>query len=68
MAHILIHHAGVTHQTKHKEKLRMGFRLPKIVILLLMPTEADFQITGYTTYPERGRKVILKTFRGRQCV
>lgn len=32
MAYTLFHHAGVTHQTKHKEKPRMGFRLPKIVI------------------------------------
>lgn len=67
MVHALIHHASVTHRTEHKEKLRMGFRLPKIVMLLLVPKEADFQITAYTTYSERGRKVILKTFRGRQC-
>lgn len=66
MIHTLIHHAGVTHKTKYKEKLRMGFTLPKIVMLLLVP-KADFQITAYTTYSERGRKVIFKIFRGRQC-
>lgn len=54
----------MTHRTKHKEKLRMGFRLPKIIMLLLMPKEDDFQITAYTAYSER-RKAILKTFRGR---
>lgn len=66
MIHTLIHHADVTHKTKYKEKLRMGFTLPKIVMLLLVP-KADFQITAYTTYSERGRKVIFKIFRGRQC-
>lgn len=43
----------VRHVNKRKEKLRMGFWLPKKVMLLLVPKEADFQITAYTTYSER---------------
>lgn len=42
MVYKLIHHVGVTHHTKHKEKLGMGFRLPQIDTLLLVPKEADF--------------------------
>ena len=42
MVYKLIHHVGVTLRTNHKEKLRMGFRLPKTVTLLLVPKEADF--------------------------
>lgn len=50
---LIIHHAGVTHRTKHKEKLRTGFILPKIVMVLLVPKKEDFQITAHTAYSER---------------
>jgi len=39
MVYKLSHHVGMTHWTKHKETSSMGFRLFKIVTLLLVPKD-----------------------------